>query len=60
MRENKNYCSIRFVPPRRVIENYNKIAKKLKKSKYTIMVSFEAKIGWKRKRKGENKNYRSV
>ena len=24
------------------------------------MVSFEAKIGWKRKRKSENKNYRSV
>ena len=24
------------------------------------MVSFEAKIGWKRKRKRENKNYRSV
>ena len=24
------------------------------------MVSFEAKIGWKRKRKGKNKSYRSV
>ena len=24
------------------------------------MVSFEAKIGWKRKRKRENKSYRSV
>ena len=26
----------------------------------TIMASFEAKIGWKRSRKRENKNYRSV
>ena len=24
------------------------------------MASFQAKIGWKRSRKGENKNYRSV
>ena len=24
------------------------------------MVSFQAEIGWKRLRKGENKNYRSV
>ena len=24
------------------------------------MASFQAKIGWKRPRKGENKNYRSV
>ena len=58
-RENKKF-QFRFVPSRRVIENYNKIAKKFKKLKYTIMVSFEAKIGWKRKRKGKNKSYRSV
>ena len=28
--------------------------------KNTIIASFEAKIGWKRLRKRENKNYRSV
>ena len=32
--------------------------KKIKKN--TIMASFKAKIGWKRPRKTENKNYRSV
>ena len=42
---------------RTVRENSQKIAKKLKN---TIMASFQAKIGWKRLRKGENKNYRSV
>ena len=31
-----------------------------KKLKYTIMASFQAKIGWKRPRKRENKNYRSI
>ena len=30
------------------------------KLKNTIMASFEAKIGWKRSRKRENKNYRFV
>ena len=43
------------------MENYKKIAKKLKKlKKKTIMASFQAKIGWKMERKRENKNYRSV
>ena len=32
--------------------------KKIKKN--TIMASFKAKIGWKRPRKTENKNYLSV
>ena len=50
----------RFVPTRREIENSNKIAKKFKKLKYTIMASFQAKIGWKMPRKRKNKNYRSV
>ena len=61
-RENKNCHSVpfRFVPTRRVIENSKKIAKKLKKLKNTIMASLQAKIGWKRQRKSENKNYRSV
>ena len=33
---------------------------KIKKLKNTITYSFEAKIGWTRMRKGENKNYSSV
>ena len=37
--ENKKF-SFHFVPTRRVIENFKKIAKKLKKLKNTIMVSF--------------------
>ena len=61
-RENKICRSVpfRFVPTQRVIENSKKIAKKLKKLKNTIMASLQAKIGWKRQRKSENKNYRSV
>ena len=39
--------SFRFVPTRREIENSNKIAKKYKKLKNTIMASFQAKIGCK-------------
>ena len=34
--------------------------KKQKILKNTIVASFKAKIGWKRPRKTENKNYRSV
>ena len=45
MREYKNY---RSVPTRREIENFKKIAIKLKKLKYTIIASFQAKIGQKR------------
>ena len=44
---------------RPVIENSKKIAKKLKKLENTIIASFQAKIGWERPRKGENKNNRS-
>ena len=44
--------SFRFVSTRRVIENSKKIAKKFKN---TITASFQAKIGWKRQRKRENK-----
>ena len=36
------------------------MAKKLKKLNNTVMAPFRAKIGWQRKRKGENKNYRFV
>ena len=52
--------SLRSVPTRREIENSKKIAKKFKKLKNTIMASFQAKIDWRRPRKRENKNYRSV
>ena len=52
--------SLRFVSTRRIIENSKKIAKKFKKLKNTTMASFQAKIGWKRLRKRENKNYRFV
>ena len=41
------------------MENYKKIAIKLKKLKDTVMASFQAKKGWKRPRKRENKNCRS-
>ena len=54
----KKKLSFRFVPTQSVIENSKKIVKKFKKLKNTIMASFEAKIGWKRSRKRENKNYR--
>ena len=56
-KERKQELSFRFVLTRRVIENSKKIAKNFKKSKNTIMASFQAKIGWKRLRKRENKNF---
>ena len=60
-RENKKQkSSLRFVSTQRVIENSKNIAKKLKKLKNTVMYSFQAKIGWKKIGKGENKNYRFV
>ena len=49
-----------FDPIRREIENSKKIIKKFEKLKNTIMPSFPAKISWKRQRKRENENYRSV
>ena len=39
---------------------FQKIAKKFKNLKNIIMASFQAKLGLKRPRKRENKNYRSV
>ena len=36
------------------------MARKLKNFKKTIMASFQAKTGWKRLKKRENKNYRFV
>ena len=60
--KNKNYRSVPFrsVPTQRVIENSKQIAKKIKKLKNTIVAPFQAKIGRKRLRKRENKNYPSV
>ena len=49
-----------FDPTRREIANSKKIIKKFKKLKNTVMASFQAKIGWKRMRKRENKNYHYV
>ena len=54
-KDGKKKLSLRFVPARGVIENSNKIAKKLKKLKNTTMASFQAKIGWKMPGKGEYK-----
>ena len=59
-KDRKEKLSLRFFPVRRVIENSKKIAKKFEKLNNTIMASFQAKIGWKRKRKRENKNYHYV
>ena len=59
-KDRKLKLSLRFVPARRVIENSKKIAKKLEKLNNTIMAPFQAKIGWKRMRKRENKNYHYV
>ena len=59
-KEEKQKLSFHFVLTRRVIENSKKIEKKFKKLKNTIMDSFQAKIGSKKMRKRENKNYRYV
>ena len=47
--------SFRWVPTQPVIENYKKIAKKIKKLENTIIASFQAKISWERPRKRENR-----
>ena len=59
-KEREQKLSFRFVLTRLVIENSKAIAKKYKKLKNSFMASFQAKIGWKRLRKRENKNYRFV
>ena len=59
-REIKIIVPLRSVPTRCAIENSKQIAKKLKKLKNTVVASFQAKIGRKRLRKRENKNYLSV
>ena len=59
-RQIKFIVPFRSVPSRYVIENSKQKAKKFKKLKNTIVASFQVKIGWKRLRKRENKNYPSV
>ena len=54
-RENKNYRFVSFLP-----NAQQKIPKKFKKLKNTIVDTFLAKIDWRRMRKRENKNYSSV
>ena len=39
---------------------FQKNSKKIQKNKKNTMASFQAKIGWKRMRKRENKNYSFV
>ena len=56
-REIKFIVLFRSVPTQCVIENSIQIAKKFKN---TIVASFQTKIGRKRLRKRENKNYPSV
>ena len=55
MRDNKNYRSVLFLPDAK-LKIRKKIAIKLKKWKYAIIASFQAKIGWKRPRKNKKKN----
>ena len=59
-KEREQKLSFRFDLTRLVIENSKTVAKKFKKLKNSFMGSFQAKIGWKRQRKRENKNYRFV
>ena len=50
-----------IVPPTRCVsENSKQIAKKFKKLENTVVASFQSKMGRKRLRKRENKNYPSV
>ena len=58
--EIKIIVPFRSVPTRCVIENSKQIAKKFKKLKNTVVASFQGKIGWKRLRRRENKNYPSI
>ena len=50
----------RSVPTQPVRENSKKTTKKPKQLKNTVVAPFQSKIGWKRLRKRENKNYHSV
>ena len=55
VKERKEKKSFQCVPTRPVTENSKKIVKKFKKLENTIIASFQARIGWERPRKRENK-----
>ena len=52
----KEKLSFRSILTWRIIENSEKIAKKFKKLDNTVMALFQAEMGRRRLRKGENKN----
>ena len=54
----KIIVTFRFYPTRNL--KFKKNINKFKKLKYTIIATFQDKIGWKRPRKRESKNYQSV
>ena len=54
----KIFVPFRSYPTR--TRKFQKNSKKVQKIKNTVMASFQSKIGGKRPRKTENKNYRSV
>ena len=67
-KEKLSFRSVTFLPTRdRKFRKNSKKIQKIKKYHYgvistqnTVMYSFQAKIGLKKMRNGENKNYRSV
>ena len=59
MREKKKYQSYQFLSDQEQIIQKKKSKKKFKKLKNTIRASLQAKIGWEKPRKRENKNYHS-
>ena len=54
----KIIVTFRSYPTRNL--KFQKNSNKFKKLKYTIIARFQDKIGWKRTRKRENKNYHYV
>ena len=54
-KDRKQKLSFRFVPTRRLIENFKKIDKKFRKFKNTIVASFQAIIGSKGRETGKIK-----
>ena len=61
-RENKNYHYVSFQPDeqQKIPKKQQKNSKKIQKNKNTVTYTFQAKIGLKKMRKRENKNYHFV
>ena len=59
-RKRKNKIVFSFLSYLTDNRKFQKKRKKIKKSKNTVVASFQSKIGWKRPRNGENKNCSSV